>query len=53
MGQGSAQNSLQPNSLLRNLGESAKAGKKKKEKGGEEEERHQNRPAYFPTFLLL
>jgi hypothetical protein len=35
------------------LGESAKAGKKKKEKGGEEEERHQNRPAYFPTFLLL
>lgn len=41
------------NSLLRNLGESAKAGKKKKEKGGEEEEHHQNRPAYFPTFLLL
>jgi hypothetical protein len=35
------------------LGKSAKAGKKKKEKGGEEEERHQNRPAYFPTFLLL
>jgi hypothetical protein len=35
------------------LGESAKAGKKKKEKGGEEEEHHQNRPAYFPTFLLL
>jgi hypothetical protein len=35
------------------LGKSAKAWKKKKEKGGEEEERHQNRPAYFPTFLLL
>jgi hypothetical protein len=38
------------NSLFGEFGEECKG---REEEEGEEEERHQNRPAYFPTFLLL
>ncbi len=50
MGQGSAPNSLQPKFSSAKFGGECKG---REEEEGEEEERHQNRPAYFPTFLLL
>jgi hypothetical protein len=50
MGGESAPNSLQPKFSTAKFGGECKG---REEEEGEEEERHQNRPAYFPTFLLL